>query len=58
MALSVGDAAESTGLSKSTLYNCMKAGTLKYIKAGSRRLITMAELESFLTRLPQGPEAA
>lgn len=52
--LSVPEAAEATGLSKSTLYNRMKAGDLKFIKAGSRRLIAVAELEGFLARLSQG----
>ncbi len=55
--LSVPEAAESTGLSKSTLYNCMKAGTLKFAKAGSRRLIAVSELEAFLARLAGTTEA-
>ena len=58
LSLSVQEAAEACGVSKSFLYNCMKEGTLKFIKAGARRLITVPELEAFLARLPQGPEAA
>lgn len=58
MALSVQEAAEASGLSKSYLYLEMKAGNLKYMKAGSRRLIRVADLEVFLAGLSQGPEAA
>lgn len=58
VSLSVQEAAESCGVSKSFLYNCMAAGTLKYVKAGSRRLIAVSELDAFLARLGQGPEAA
>jgi excisionase family DNA binding protein len=58
LSLSVDDASDATGLSKSYLYTCMKAGTLSFVKAGARRLIAVHELESFLARLPHGPEAA
>jgi len=58
LSLSVQDASEATGLSKSFLYTCMREGTLKFSKAGVRRLIAVSELEAFLARLPHGPEAA
>jgi len=58
VSLSVVEAAYATSLSKSYLYLAMRAGTLKYIKAGGRRLIAVSELEAFLAHLPQGPEAA
>lgn len=58
VSLSVQEAAEACGVSKSFLYNCMAEGKLKFIKAGSRRLIAVSELEAFLARLAQGPEAA
>ena len=58
LSLSVPEAAAATGLSKSTLYNLMEAGELRFVKVGARRLIAMAELVAFLARLPQGPEAA
>jgi len=51
MAYSVDEAATSTGLSRSTLYIAMKAGQLAFLKCGSRRLITVVELEAFLVRL-------
>lgn len=58
VSLSVQEAAESSGLSKSTLYNCMKDGTLRFIKVGARRLIAVSELEAFLERLSSEMEAA
>jgi len=58
LSLSVLEAAESTGLSQSFLYTCMKAGQLTFMKAGARRLIAVSELAGFLSRLPHGPEAA
>ncbi len=58
VSFSVDEAAQSCGLSKSFLYNCMAEGKLKFIKAGSRRLIVVSELEAFLGRLSPGPEAA
>lgn len=58
LSLSIPEVAASTSLSKSTLYNCMKDGSLKFIKAGSRRLITMVELEAFLGRLAEQQGAA
>jgi len=51
LACSVDEAAESTGLSRSTLYLEMAAGNLNFLKCGKRRLIPMAGLEAFLTRL-------
>ena len=51
---SVKQVALATNLSRSTLYNYMKSGMLKFLKAGSRRLIEAAELELFIGRLRQG----
>lgn len=58
MAISVDEAAQSSGLSRSFLYGEMKAGRLHYLKAGSRRLVQVAELEAFLARLAQGSAIA
>ena len=57
VSLSVQEAAQSCGVSKSFLYNYMSSGALRYLKAGSRRLILLSELEAFLGRLAQGQEA-
>jgi excisionase family DNA binding protein len=56
--LSVAKAATVSGLSRSTLYNFMKSGSLDYVKAGSRRLIFLSELDDFMARLPHGGSLA
>ena len=58
LSLSIQEAAEATGLSKSYLYIAMKAGELEFVKAGARRLVMVSKLEAFLGGLPHGPEAA
>lgn len=50
-ALSVDEFAESTGLSRTTAYQLMRDGQLGFVKVGTRRLIPVAEMESFLARL-------
>jgi excisionase family DNA binding protein len=47
-AFSVEEVAESTGLSRSTIYRQMDAGLLEYKKIGGRRIITVSQLERFL----------
>jgi len=56
--ISVAKAVTVSGLSRSTLYNFMKSGLLDYVKAGSRRLIILAELDAFLARLPHSGSVA
>jgi excisionase family DNA binding protein len=51
VALSVRKAALAVGVSTSFLYTQMTAGRLKYVKAGRRRLIPVADLNAFLTSL-------
>jgi len=46
------EAVEYSGLSRSRLYEALKAGELSAKKAGRRTLIPFAELESFLANLP------
>lgn len=48
-AYSVGEAAKLVSLGRSTLYDLMKAGTLKYVKVGSRRLIPAEALRALVT---------
>ena len=50
LAYSVEEAARITGLSRDLLYDQMRAGKLRYLKVGRRRIITRQNLESFLTR--------
>jgi excisionase family DNA binding protein len=50
----VGEAAEQTGLGRSTLYELMRSGRLGSVKVGSRRLIPAAELQRFVESLERG----
>ena len=52
LALRIAEAAAITGLSRSTLYKLMGEGKLRSVKAGKRRLIMQADLESCLASLP------
>ena len=45
-------AVEYSGLSRSRLYEALKAGELTAKKAGRRTLISFAELEAYLASLP------
>jgi excisionase family DNA binding protein len=48
LAYSIEEIAESTGLSRSLLYDEMQAGRLGFIKVGRRRIITRQQIEEFL----------
>lgn len=48
LALGIMEAVEQTGLSRSTLYLEIKAGRLRTIKIGKRRLIPHADLIEWL----------
>ena len=54
LAVSVAQAAQLSGLSRSFLYLLIREGSLPSIKVGHRRLIRVAELEAWL----QAPEHA
>lgn len=51
LAFSVDEAAESTGLSRTTLYAEMAAGNLHFVKCRSRRVIPVKDLELYLSNL-------
>jgi excisionase family DNA binding protein len=51
LAYSISEAARLLSLSRSTLYQAMAAGKLKFVKFGGRRLILEADLTAFLTSL-------
>jgi excisionase family DNA binding protein len=51
LALSIAQAADSTDVSRSQLYEEMRAGRLKYVKVGARRLILVEDLRDWLIRL-------
>ncbi|WP_321326995.1 helix-turn-helix domain-containing protein [uncultured Parasphingorhabdus sp.] len=51
--LSIPDAVRVSGLSRSRVYEALKARELKAVKAGRRTLIPVADLEAYLAKLPQ-----
>jgi excisionase family DNA binding protein len=48
LALRIKDAVLVSGLSRSTLYKLLKAGSLSAIKVGGRRLILREDLQALL----------
>ena len=44
----IANATKATGLSRSTLYNLMKAKQLPYIKVGKRTLLKISDIEVLL----------
>jgi excisionase family DNA binding protein len=48
-AISIDEAARRSGLSRSKVYEALKAGDLKSLKIGARRLIMIDELWAWLT---------
>lgn len=48
LSVSVDDAAEMTGLSRSNLYERMAAGQLRFVKLGARRLVLVSDLHARL----------
>lgn len=53
-AMSLHEAVAYSGLSRSTLYRLIEAGTLRSIKVCGRRLIRPDELDSFLESFAEG----
>ena len=45
----ISEAVEATGYSRSRLYDLMKAGELKFVQNGARRIIPRSELERLLS---------
>ena len=52
IALTVEDAVNAAGISRSALYLAIKRGDLIARKAGRRTLITYADLEAYIANLP------
>lgn len=44
----IADAVKATSLSRSTLYNLMKAKQLPYVKIGKRTLLKISDIEVLL----------
>ena len=49
----IADAAALLGISRSNLYCLMRAGEVRSVRIGSRRLIPRTALESFVETLPE-----
>lgn len=58
LAYRVAEAAHALAISRSRLYELIGAGEIKILKDGARTLIRRAELEAYLLRLEQAPQAA
>ncbi|MEM5492461.1 helix-turn-helix domain-containing protein [Hoeflea sp. AS16] len=52
--LTIREACECTGLSRTFLYREMTGGRLKRLKAGKRVLILKADLEDYLSSIREG----
>lgn len=52
IAVTIPDAVNATGLSRSAIYEALKRGDLTARKAGRRTLISFADLEAYLANLP------
>ncbi|WAT17109.1 helix-turn-helix domain-containing protein [Aurantiacibacter sp. MUD11] len=52
IAVTIPQAVQASGLSRSALYEAMKRGDLTARKAGRRTLIAFADLEAYLASLP------
>ena len=53
LAYSVAEAAEATGLGRTTLYNLISSGTLPSRKIGKRRVIRRVDLEELISSVGQ-----
>ena len=51
LAISIPNAANRAGVSRSTIYNQLGNGNLASLKIGKRRLIRVADLDAWLERL-------
>lgn len=52
ISITIRDAVQTTGISRSALYEALKRGDLSARKAGRRTLIPIADLEAYLASLP------
>lgn len=52
IALTISEAVQISGLSRSRLYECLQRGDISARKAGRRTIIPYAELEAFVSNLP------
>ena len=55
LAYTVAQAARALGLSKSMIYDQLRANRLASVKVGKRRIITRQQIDAWLAGLPTGP---
>lgn len=55
LAYTVSEAARALGLSKSMIYDQLRANRLRSVKIGKRRIITRQQIDAWLAGLPTGP---
>jgi excisionase family DNA binding protein len=53
IAVTIPDAVRASGLSRSSIYEALKSGSLTARKAGLRTLIPYADLQAYIAALPQ-----
>lgn len=49
----IPEAVRASGISRSALYEALRRGELRAVKAGRRTLIPVADLQEYLASLPQ-----
>ncbi|MER9018910.1 helix-turn-helix domain-containing protein [Mesorhizobium sp. M0898] len=52
LSATINEAVAMTGISRSSLYKLLAAGTVPKRKSGKRTLILVSDLENYLTSLP------
>lgn len=58
LAYGVGDAVRLMGIGKTKFFQLVRDGELKLVKVGRKSLITRAEMEAWITRLPTRSSSA
>lgn len=53
IAVTIPDAVQFSGMSRSSIYEALKRGDLSARKAGRRTLISFADLQAYLASLPE-----
>ena len=53
IAVTIPDAVKVSGMSRTSIYEALRRGDLTARKAGRRTLISFADLQAYLTSLPE-----
>ena len=57
IAISIPEAVQISGLSRSYLYEKLSSGEVESRRAGKRRLVLLSSLKNFINNLPSRPAA-